>query len=93
MNICYKHELLSNESIKTIKDVPTKIGDTQKIVTSKRHTTQTVCQYVQKQYNDEISRLSSDIIDCLGEYFTDRDSYNFGCTNKQLYIETKIKLH
>ena len=87
LNICYKHKLLSNESIKTIKNKALKTADEQKIVTSER--SQTVCQYVENQYNDELSRSSSDIIDCLGDYLKDGDSLNFGRTNKQLYIETK----
>ena len=90
LNICYTHCLLSTKSIKTIKNAATKIGHKQKIITPKSSQKRyTVCQYVDHEYKDPLSRLNSNIIDYLGEYLTDKDSNNFGLTNKQLYIETK----
>ena len=49
----------------------------------------TVCRCIEETYNDALSCLSSDIIDCIGSFLTKPESIELGYLNKQLYIETQ----
>ena len=91
LNVFYKKKLLSTDSMAQIRNKAMQLGHSQKKKYSS--TKQTVCQYVEQQYEDRLSRLNSDIINCLGEFLTQTDSYNFGRTNKQIYIETSKKCY
>ena len=86
------YKTLSNQSITNIKNKAMEIADSQKIQSSlniNQQSNMTVYKYVQKQYNDRLSKLHSDIIDYLGTFLNKKQSIEFGYLNKQLYIETQ----
>ena len=85
---------MSNEAITIIKNIPIEIAESQSMTNKTNQDTTdtptiTAYKYIQQQYNDELSKLHSDIIDYLGTFFTKQESIQFGYLNKQLYIETQ----
>ena len=83
---------LSVESTSIIKNTAIEIGDSQIIsnVNNNGNTNRiTLCNYIQQQYNDRLSKLHSDIIDYFGAFLSKKESIEFGYLNKQLYIETQ----
>ena len=55
----------------------------------KQQNNTTVYKYIQKQHNDPLSKLHSDIIDYFGAFLNEKESIEFGYLNKQLFIETQ----
>ena len=99
------HKSLSNESTKIIKSKAIEIAELQQLqinskiadplLTNDNDNNETptpkltICKYIENQYNDVLSNLNSDIIDCIGAFLTKQESIEFGYINIQLYIETQ----
>ena len=91
------YKTLPPESVAIIKNKAIEIADVQQIKSvtcrtlsfAKQNSNVTVCKYVEKQYDDRLSRLNSDIIDYFGTFLTKQESIEFGYLNKQLFIETQ----
>ena len=86
------YKTLSDQSITNIKNKAMEIADCQKIQSSlniNQQSNMTVYKHVQKQYNDRLSKLHSDIIDYFGTFLNKKQSIEFGYLNRQLFIETQ----
>ena len=86
LNTLYK--TMSVESTSIIKNKAIEIGDSQ-VLNNSNTSSITICNYIQQQYNDRLSKLHSDIIDYFGAFLSKKESIEFGYLNKQLYIETQ----
>ena len=93
---------MTPQSIATLRNKSIEIAQTQRIkynanpentqkviVTSSKDSSISLYKWIQRQYNDKLSRLPSDIIDHIGLYLSKTESISIGYLNKQLYIETQ----
>ena len=95
LNLLYKS--LSIESTVIIKDKAVSIADSQMLTIAVKKNEKNnnidsskinVNKYVENEYDDRLSQLSSDMIDYFGSFLTKKESILLGCVNKQLLIQT-----
>ena len=77
---------LTHESLIILKQEAIKLSEKQKC---KSDQSISLYKQIQRQYNDLLSNLNSDIIDYLGTFLNKQESYQFGYLNKHLYMETQ----
>ena len=90
---------LNRGSVAALRDKAIQIAESQFIsidIESREATATTstkkeypLCEWIQQQYKDKLSRLPSDIIDHIGSYLNKKESISIGYLNKQLYIESQ----